>query len=627
MDSHATFSIPFCFRIHVVSLCKESHVEADSEFTKGVGDPKINVMRNLKRAIKVKRPERTYIVEIEVRTQDAEKSARLANSIARAYLSDGRDSKTETAQREAAWLDTHLRELQARLKTAEEDVEKYKVANRILSADGKLVGEQRLSELNRSIVEAQRRTTEAKAVLEQVEQIRKSGKIPEATGDALRSLAIDRLRSQMTDVLRLEANARSTLGPRHPAAIEIKEQLAETRRQLNEELNRVAEGAKNAYAVARANEAALERQIEGLKTDTSSTNQTLVRLRELERAVDAQKAVYQKFLSDKEQIARLSVDTPAGRVIALASVPQTKAFPNKILILLLSFAGGFLMGVALALARETLAGARLGLAGFSSPAAADLGHPGAEIAAPLEAAPPTEMVAPKAPIPVTALALATLPGPQVSENIRWITRNSTGRKNSPGIALDQVRRRPGDPYALAIAQLQERLTGMIGARAPITLFVCGLQSGAGSTTLASNLAWAFARAGKTVALIDGNPGRQSLSTAVSSEADIGIKLLGRTLGAQMIAGAGKTGPFLVPYRAPARAGKPAQQGHAPVCAVILIDGPAVGSKAFAAFALDKTIDGVIVALPPKLDPADPAIADYLRRQFGDALIGTVARAA
>jgi polysaccharide biosynthesis transport protein len=319
----------------------------DPEFNRGPGTAEFNVMRNLKEAVKVKRPDRTYVVEVQVRSQSGEKSARIANAIAAAYLSDGRDSKIETADREQTWLDRHLKNLQDRLKDAEARVEAYKVENKILGvgstgvgSDRLLVGEQQLSELNRGIVEAQRRAAEAKSVMDQVDQLRRSGKLPDTTNDALRSGVIERLRSQLSEVLRLEANARSTLGPLHPAAAEIREQVSETRRQINEELNRIAEGARSAYGVARANVVALERQLDGLKRDATSTNQTLLRLRELERAVEAQKTVYERFLRDKEQIARLTVDTPAGRVIAPAVAPQSRSFPNRPLIAILAFVGG-----------------------------------------------------------------------------------------------------------------------------------------------------------------------------------------------------------------------------------------------------------------------------------------------
>ncbi len=55
-------------------------------------------------------------------------------------------------------------------------MEAYKVQNKILGVEGRLVGEQQLSELNRGIVEAQRRASEAKAVLDQVELTRRSGR-------------------------------------------------------------------------------------------------------------------------------------------------------------------------------------------------------------------------------------------------------------------------------------------------------------------------------------------------------------------------------------------------------------------------------------------------------------------
>mgnify|MGYP000346568430 CR=1 FL=1 len=255
----------------------------DAEFTRGVGEPAANVLTNLKEALKVRRPDRTYVVEIQIRTQDAAKSARIANAIARAYLSDGKDSKSETAQREQSWLETHLQNLQGRLKEAEARVEAYKVENRILGVEGKLVGEQQLSELNKGIIEAQRRAAEAKAALDQVEAIKKSGRVPDSTGDALKSASIDRLRGQMAEIVRLEANSRSTLGPRHPAAIEIREQLVEMRRLLNEELGRVAEGARSAHAVAQGNVTALEKQLDALKRDATNTNKTLLRLRESHR--------------------------------------------------------------------------------------------------------------------------------------------------------------------------------------------------------------------------------------------------------------------------------------------------------------------------------------------------------
>ncbi|KAF0228347.1 MAG: exopolysaccharide polymerization [Beijerinckiaceae bacterium] len=572
----------------------------DAEFTRGPGDAASNVLANLKEAIKVKRPERTYVVEIQVRTQDGAKSARIANAIARAYVTDGRDSKSETAQREASWLETHLQNLQGRLKEAESRVEAYKVENRILGVEGKLVGEQQLSELNRGIIEAQRRAAEAKAALDQVETLRKSGRLPDSTGEALRSPSIDRLRGQLTEIARLEANSRSTLGPRHPAAIEIREQLVEVKRLLNEELTRVGEGAKSAYAVAQGNVAQLERQLDGLKRE--------------------------KFLRDKEQIARLNVDTPAGRVITPATAPQYKSFPNRPLIAALAFAGGLFAGVGLALALETLGRAR---APSHGPARAPAPVPqrgtsnlfarwrGSE-QKPAPEAPPSTF----APEP-----LAILPAPTAGAGLRWLKA-----ANRPGgraeAALDAVSRMPNSAYSHAIRQLAGRIDAMVDDTASTTLMVSGSHAETGSPALASNLALALATGGRSVLLVDGTTGRGGLTAAFGAQGPlVEIDMAGQRLLARCLTHSRAGTVYFLPAGGlrPAR-GERMKRIEEP-CSLVLIDGPPLDSAELGRIDIERRIDGVIAMLPAGADPANPMTTAAFDRRFGSALMGVVGQAA
>ncbi|MGL5447210.1 MAG: GumC family protein [Rhabdaerophilum sp.] len=576
----------------------------DAEFTKGPGNAEFNVMRNLKEAVKVKRPDRTYVVEVQVRTQSGEKSARIANAIVAAYLSDGRDSKSETADREQTWLDRHLKNLQDRLKDAEARVEAYKVENKILGvgSEGLLVGEQQLSELNRGIVEAQRRAAEAKSVMDQVDQLRRSGKMPDATNDALKSGVIERLRTQLSEVLRLEANARSTLGPLHPAAAEIREQVSETRRQINEELNRIAEGARSAFSVARANVMALERQLDGLKRDANSTNQTLLRLRELERAVEAQKTVYEKFLRDKEQIARLTVDTPAGRVIAPAIIPQTRSFPNRPLIAALAFVGGLFAGVGLALALETLSRARGGHRPVTPNGWGGLMRPGGGAPSPTG--------------PAAPLASAMLP-----------TRATQPYRFSPGNRLansNSVASRPSGnaAYGQEVRQLAHDIgTHLAHGPAP-TLLISGLTAGNGQPELTGQLGQSLADLGWKVLLIDGTGGRNGLSTLLATKGPVKIQVGNRSDFALEIT----DGLFLVPFGGVPKRVRQKQMPDVGDCDIVLIDGPAVGTAALERLDLDHRVDGVIAVLPEGPDSVSAAM-DMLDRRFGSALMGVVRRAA
>lgn len=575
----------------------------DAEFTRGPGNAQVNVLRNLKEAVKVKRPDRTYVVEVQVKTQSGEKSARIANAIAAAYLTDGRDTKNETAQREGSWLETHLKNLQDRLKEAEARVEAYKVQNKILGVEGRLVGEQQLSELNRGIVEAQRRASEAKAVLDQVELTRRSGRPADTSVEALKSGVIERLRTQLTEVLRLEANARTTLGPQHPAYREIREQIVETRRQITEELNRIAEGARSAYQVAQSNVVSLEKQLEQLKREATGTNQTLLRLRELERAVEAQKAVYEKFLRDKEQIARLTVDTPAGRVIAPAVAPERRSFPNRPLILILSFAVGLFLGVAWALVLETLSQAR------HSGRKASLGAPA-----------PGGWPAPTGPAPAESLR-ARLPSGS--------KRSLFGRKSGTAepVTANAVLTQPDSDYAREIRRFAEDLVAGLDSSATTTFLITGVRPGESQPVLTVNLALALSQIGVNVLLIDGTGRPNGVKAHVpGNRIRAQIDLNGQPNLVETLPPAGIGQLYYLPY-----GGLAVQRGSARVprrgaCSIVLIDGPAIGTPDLDRIDIEQVADGVIAVLPAGGDPAG-AMARALSQRFGQALVGFIEQAA
>ena len=94
-----------------------------------------------------------------------------------------------------------------------------------------------------------------------------------------------------------------------------------------------------------------------------TTNLAFVKLRELEREVDANRAVYESFLVRAREIREQEqLDTINVRVLSDAQPPQDRSFPPRRLILLLaSLILGGLGGVGCAYAADL----------WGSPAAAD----------------------------------------------------------------------------------------------------------------------------------------------------------------------------------------------------------------------------------------------------------------
>jgi polysaccharide biosynthesis transport protein len=317
-------------------------------------DPTLAALYELQRRIRVKRAERTYVVDVSVTTEDGEKSVRIANALTQAYLAEQAAARSEAARRVSESLSARLSELKTRVRMAEERVEEFKSRNNIVGASGQLVNEQQLSDLNIQLSLARARTAEAKSRFEQLQSLQRTGADVGAFTEAVQSQTMAALRSQYADVMRREAEQTTSLGDRHPAVIEIRAQGQRLRRVIAEEINRIAEAARSDYQRARASEETLSRSLEGLKRNTMSTNEARVGLRELERDVQASRAVYESFLvRSRETGEQERLDTKNFRVISQADVPLRRSWPpSYALIAFGAIMLGLSAGTGLALLRD-----------------------------------------------------------------------------------------------------------------------------------------------------------------------------------------------------------------------------------------------------------------------------------
>src|SRR5579863_4798929 len=114
----------------------------------------------------------------------------------------------------------------------------------------------------------------------------------------------------------------------------MEKQVEDLRRTVNEETDRFAQSAKNDLARARDYETSLTRALESQKRQSMQLSQASVRLRELERDVEASRDVYQSFLKrSRETEEQESLNTSNARTIGEATVPQQRTFPPAISLL------------------------------------------------------------------------------------------------------------------------------------------------------------------------------------------------------------------------------------------------------------------------------------------------------
>jgi succinoglycan biosynthesis transport protein ExoP len=317
-------------------------------------DPVVAVLQELAPKIGARRQERTYVVDLTASTRDAEKSARIANAIVAAYLEDQADARTAAAKRATEALSGRLQELRDRVREAENRAETFKAQNNIVSASGQLVSEQQLSELTNQLTVAGAKADEAKARLDQIEALTRGRVDAGAIAEAVQSQTVAALRAQHAEVLRRRAELTARLGERHPSIADINAQARDLQQQVDREVGRLAQAARGDYERAQATRQALLARLDGLKRDAVTTNQALVRLRELEREVEASRAVYQAYLTrSRETSEQERVNTTNVRVLSEANIPNKRAFPPRTLIVLaLALMFGAAAGAGAGLARD-----------------------------------------------------------------------------------------------------------------------------------------------------------------------------------------------------------------------------------------------------------------------------------
>ena len=479
----------------------------------------------LNRHINVRRTDRTYVVDIEVWSIEPAKAAMLANAVSAAYLAESKQSQADAARRATNDLSSRLKELQDRLRTSENALAVYKAQNNFVGTQDTLVSDQQLSAMTQRLAAAHALTLDAQAKYDQIEASRRGATDAGAIPEALQSPTIANLRAQYAEARRKHAELSSELGPLHPSLKNMEKQVEDLRKNIAEELNRFSQSAKNDLTRARDYEASLTKALDTQKHQSVDLSQASVRLRELERDVEANRNVYQSFLKrSRETEEQESLNTSAARIIGEATMPQRRIFPPAMsLIAMIGFAIGALAAAAWFVAVDRLSIPLPETANADATTTETPRKPRATLSSDMKITiePPTPPVQPDDPPQKPGAAL--LEKPLITRLQETdVLRTLTGILAVPGIS-DVTRMGwptlranvPPGAFVAAIHQLCETATKRASGLTPV-MAVIGAGGSADRTVVAINAALAAARDGVKVLMIDADHAQHALSNKVNS---------------------------------------------------------------------------------------------------------------
>ncbi|KJC49939.1 hypothetical protein UB31_14800 [Bradyrhizobium sp. LTSP849] len=570
-----------------------------------VKDVQLAALDALNRHITIRKTEKSFIVDIEVWSTDPARAAMLANTLTNAYLTESRNSQALAARRATSELSGRLKELRERLRNAETVLATYKAQNNFVGTQDALISDQQLSSSNQRLSAARAATMDAQARLDQIEASRRTAADAGANAEVLQSPTIANLRAQYADARKKYAEQTAELGPRHPALRQTEKQVEDIKRVISEEVDRFAQSAKNDLTRARDFEASLNRALEAQKRQSVQLSQAAVRLRELEREVDASRDVYQSFFKrSRETEEQETLNTSATRVIGEATVPQRRSFPPAMsLFAMIGFVFGGLAAACWFVAAEHL------FVGATAPEPSRrerTPEPEVSRTRPETAAPPPPLSLVEKPL------IARL---QEADVIRTL-----GAILATGGGVDLTRLgwptlRPGFPLTTllnALRDMRAAVARRAGGKAMPVIALVGAGETVGRSVTALNFALAAARDGSRVLMIDADHQAHTISNKVNRPGKSEPGKLGwLSIGSNAAREIKTVNGISVLPAAESDAGKAtdairkaiAQARSAGGYDLVILDGPAMPFSAAGRKLLDSA-DALVAVLPTSLDIND-----------------------
>jgi succinoglycan biosynthesis transport protein ExoP len=300
----------------------------------------------------IQRVGRSNVIEISFQSLDPGKAVGIANALGEAYISDQLGAKYTATKRAADWLKERSEELGREAEVADRAALNFRNKHSLTDADGKLLSDQQLAEVSAQLTVAKSHTAEAKARLERILEVSKSGIEDPAVSDSLQNAVLNRLQQDYIDAAKREADFSSRYGQDHPAAVNLRKEMRQIQEVSKSEINRIAESYKSEYEIARTREQALQVRLDKLTQESAEAREAQLRLRVLENSANTYRALHSNYLEKfVEATQQQSLPSTEARLITTAMVAR-QTHPQIQFVLTLACLFGASVGCMVAFARE-----------------------------------------------------------------------------------------------------------------------------------------------------------------------------------------------------------------------------------------------------------------------------------
>ena len=309
-------------------------------------------LKILKNSVSVFQQRDTSLIVINVKRDNPNEAADIANEIAEVY----RDSRLDLASKDARTaidkIEESLSEQRQRVADAEENIQQIRedLNIAVVGGEGQFdVGEVRMQQLEGDRLFAQREMVEKEGLLKILENLNDKDLLERASYITFDQSVMNTIQ-QIQDVEVQLSSVQADYGDNHPEVKRLKSQIATLEGTLTRRLNGLRNGLETEYVIAKNNFESLDKVLASVRTDTIESQGTKFRpYRNALADLETERFIYNQLMSKhRQEIITLQVPRNPVDVIDIAEPNARPVSPNLFLNVLLSIFVGLGAGVGLA---------------------------------------------------------------------------------------------------------------------------------------------------------------------------------------------------------------------------------------------------------------------------------------
>lgn len=308
---------------------------------------RLEVIANVRENLSFSPVRNSRVINIGFSSDNPRLSAAVANSVAEQYIVDQLEAKLEATRSATDWLAERVETLR---RTLQDDENALELARADVSAQtGQTldVTQQQLSALNASLAEQRSEVSRLQATFDRLNQAVQAGSDLGGISEFRASQIISNLRVRAAELEEEMVVLAGSVAEDHPARVSLRGQMDRVEEDILLEAARIIQAAGIDLNAAKEQEASLQREVRRLEDQTFELSRAQVRIRQLEREVDASRTLYQTFLARlQETTQQQDLQEADARILSPAEAPLYAESSSKRRIIFAGVVLSSLVGVA-----------------------------------------------------------------------------------------------------------------------------------------------------------------------------------------------------------------------------------------------------------------------------------------